>query len=142
MDANAAARLNIAQSYLSREVKKFENEQGYLFFQRNKRGVAAITGAGQAFIREIQPVLDNLRTGFERASEVGRLISRQKAGSLLIGYSPLVPGAISEQVRSIRSSRFPALRLQFRTLAPTELLDSLASEALQAAVTYAFPARR
>src|SRR5215469_1509386 len=90
MDANAAARLNIAQSYLSREVKKFENEQGYLFFQRNKRGVAAITGAGQAFIREIQPVLDNLRTGFERASEVGRLISRQKAGSLLIGYSPLV----------------------------------------------------
>jgi DNA-binding transcriptional LysR family regulator len=138
----AAARLNIAQSYLSREVKEFEGEQGYLFFQRNGKRVAAITDAGQGFIRAIQPVLDSLRTGFERASEVGRLISRQKAGSFLIGYSPLVPGAISEQVRSIRSIRFPALRLQFRTLAPTELFDSLASEALQAAVTYAFSGRR
>ena len=88
------------------------------------------------------PVLDDLRAGFERASEMGRMISRQKAGSFLIGYSPLVPGAISEQVRSIRSIRFPVLRLQFRTLTPTELFDSLASGGLQAAVTYAFSGRR
>jgi DNA-binding transcriptional LysR family regulator len=138
----AAARLNFAQSYLSREVKEFEGEQGYLFFQRKGKRIAAITDAGLAFIREVQPVLNDLRAGLERASEVGRLISRQKAGSFLIGYSPLVPGTISEQVRSIRSIRFPALRLQFRTLAPTEMFDSLASEALQAAVTYAFPGRR
>jgi DNA-binding transcriptional LysR family regulator len=138
----AAARLNIAQSYLSRAVKEFEDERGYPFFERSGKRVAAITDSGQAFIRAIQPVLDDLRAGFERACEMGRLISRQKAGSFLIGYSPLVPGAISEQVRSIRSIRFPALRLQFRTLAPTELFDSLASGALQAAVTYAFSGRR
>jgi DNA-binding transcriptional LysR family regulator len=138
----AAARLNIAQSYLSREVKEFEDEQGYLLFQRNGKRIAAITDSGQAFIRAIQPVLNDLRAGFERASEMGRLISRQKAGSFLIGYSPLVPGAISEQVRSIRGIRFPTLRLQFRTLAPTELFDSLASGALQAALTYAFSGRR
>jgi DNA-binding transcriptional LysR family regulator len=138
----AAARLSIAQSYLSREVMEFEDEQGYLFFERNGKRVASITDPGQAFIRAIQPVLNDLRAGFERASEMGRLISRQKAGSFLIGYSPLVPGAISEQVRSIRSIRFPALRLQFRTLTPTELFDSLASGALQAAVTYAFSGRR
>src|SRR5205814_1139067 len=95
-----------------------------------------------AFIREIQPVLDDLRAGLERACEMGRLISRQQAGSFLIGYSPLVPGAISEQVRLIRSMRFPALRLQFRSLTPTELFDSIESGALQAAVTYAFSGRR
>ena len=139
---NAAARLNVTESYVSREVKKFESEQGYLFFQRNGKRVAAITDSGQAFIDEIQPVLDSLQTGFERASEVGRLTARQKAGSFLIGYSPLVSGAICEQVRSIRNIRFPALRLQFRTLVPTRLFDSLAKEALQAAVTYAFPGRR
>ena len=138
----AAARLNIAQSYLSREVKEFEDEQGYLFFERNGHYVAAVTDSGQAFIRTMAPVLDDLRAGFERASEMGRMISRQKAGSFLIGYSPLVPGAISEQVRSIRSIRFPVLRLQFRTLTPTELFDSLASGGLQAAVTYAFSGRR
>ena len=138
----AAARLNIAQSYLSRAVKEFENERGYLFFERNGKRIAAITDSGQAFIHAIQPALDDLRAGFERACEMGRLISRQKAGSFLIGYSPLVPGAISEQVRSIRSIRFPALRLQFRTLPPTKLFDSLASEGLQAAVTYAFSGRR
>jgi DNA-binding transcriptional LysR family regulator len=138
----AAARLNIAQSYLSREVKEFEDEQGYLFFERNGHYVAAVTDSGQAFIRTMAPVLDDLRAGFERASEMGRMISRQKAGSFLIGYSPLVPGAISEQVRSIRSMRFPVLRLQFRTLTPTELFDSLASGGLQAAVTYAFSGRR
>lgn len=139
---NAAARLNVAQSYLSREVKEFEKEQGYLFFQRNGKRVAAITDSGQAFIRTIKPVLDDLRAGFERASEMGRMISRQKAGSFLIGYSPLVPGTISELVRSIRSMRFPALRVQFHTLTPTELFDSLASGGIQAAVTYAFSGRR
>jgi DNA-binding transcriptional LysR family regulator len=139
---NAAARLNVTESYVSREVKKFESEQGYPFFQRNGKRVAAITDSGQAFIHEIQPILDNLQTGFERASEVGRLTARQKAGSFLIGYSPLVSGAICEQVRSIRNIRFPALRLQFRTLVPTRLFDSLVKEALQAAVTYAFPGRR
>jgi hypothetical protein len=70
------------------------------------------------------------------------MISRQKTGSFIIGYSPLVPGAISEHVRSIRSMRFPALRIQFHTLTPTELFDSLASGGLQAAVTYAFSGRR
>ena len=88
----AAARLNIAQSYLSRAVKEFEDERGYPFFERNGRRVAAITDSGQAFIRAIQPVLDDLRAGFERACEMGRLISRRKAGSFLIGYSPLFPG--------------------------------------------------
>ncbi len=88
----AAARLNIAQSYLSREVKEFEDEQGYLFFERNGHYVAAVTDSGQAFIRTMGPVLDDLVAGFERASEMGRMISRQKAGSFLIGYSPLVPG--------------------------------------------------
>ena len=38
----AAARLNIAQSYLSRAVKEFENERGYLFFERN--GESSIQG--------------------------------------------------------------------------------------------------
>ncbi len=66
---NAAARLNVAQSYLSREVKEFEEEQGYLFFQRNGKRVAAMSDSGEAFIRTIQPVLDDLRAGFERASE-------------------------------------------------------------------------
>src|SRR4051794_1950139 len=138
----AAARLNIAQSYLSREVKEFEDEQGYLFFERNGRYVAALTDPGRAFIRNMGPALEDLLAVFERASEMGRMISRQKTGSFLIGYSPLVPGAISEQVRSIRSIRFPTLRLQFRTLPTTELFDSLASGGIQAAVTYAFSGRR
>ncbi len=138
----AAARLNIAQSYLSREVKEFEDEQGYLFFERNGRYVAALTDPGRAFIRNMGPALEDLLAVFERASEMGRMISRQKTGSFMIGYSPLVPGAISEQVRSIRSIRFPTLRLQFRTLPTTELFDSLASGGIQAAVTYAFSPRR
>ena len=138
----AAARLNIAQSYLSREVKEFEDEQGYLFFERNGRYVAALTDPGQAFIRNMGPALEDLLAVFERASEMGRMISRQKTGSFMIGYSPLVPGAISEQVRSIRSIRFPTLRLQFRTLPTTELFDSLASGGIRAAVTYAFSGRR
>jgi DNA-binding transcriptional LysR family regulator len=70
------------------------------------------------------------------------MISRQQTGSFTIGYSPLVPAAISEQVRSIRGIRFPGLRLQFRTLPPAELFDSLVSGGLQAAVTYAFSGRR
>src|SRR5207253_4813729 len=78
---NAAARLNIAQSYLSRAVKEFEDERGYKIFERKGKRVAAITDSGQAFIREIQPVLDDLRAGLERACEMGRLISRQQAGS-------------------------------------------------------------
>src|SRR5215469_438652 len=69
----AAARLNIAQSYLSREVKEFEDEQGYLFFERNGHYVAAVTDPGQMFIRTMGPALDDLLAVFERASERGRM---------------------------------------------------------------------
>jgi DNA-binding transcriptional LysR family regulator len=48
---NAAARLNVTESYVSREVKKFESEQGYLFFQRNGNQRFVIGCLNNVFMR-------------------------------------------------------------------------------------------
>jgi DNA-binding transcriptional LysR family regulator len=138
----AAARLNVAQSYVSRTIKEFENELGAALFKRDHRRVVALTEAGQNFIPDAEQMLTKLRADYEQAIDVSRTISRRNAASFLIGYSALVPAALPTRIRSIQSVRFPTMRLQFRIVTPSRLFDALARGAFHAGLTFAFSARR
>jgi DNA-binding transcriptional LysR family regulator len=138
----AAARLNVAQSYVSRTIKEFERELGAALFERDHRRVVALTEAGQKFIPDAEQMLTKLRADCERARDVSRTISRRNAASFLIGYSALVPAALPTRVRLIRSLRFPTMRLQFRIMTASELFDALARGTFHAGLTFAFSGRR
>src|SRR6266581_3531171 len=123
----AAALLKFSQSYVSRGIKEFEEQQRVTFFERNGRRIVSVTSEGRAYIESIEPAFHVFQAQSVRASESAKMTSRKNAGAFLLGYSPLAPAAIPNEIRAIRSARFPALRLQIRQLTPSEMFDSIAS---------------
>ncbi|WP_269390965.1 LysR family transcriptional regulator [Hoeflea alexandrii] len=55
----AAKRPGIAQLPLSHHIQQFEDESGFLLFQRLPRGVA-LTEAGESFLVDVNSLLDKL----------------------------------------------------------------------------------
>ena len=132
----AARRLNISQPYLSRTILEYESELRFSLFRRNRR-VVEVTDAGRAFLKLVRDMLGELDSAYARALEAGRLISRQKASSVVIGYSAFVPPRLRCQVRSIQKVRYPALHLELRVASPSEAFESTANDVFQAAMTFA-----
>lgn len=134
----AAERLKVAQPYLSRAIKQFEQQHRFTVFVRAGHRIAALTPQGQAFVDWIEPAFHNFQEQSARAVEVAAMAMKQTAGAFLVGYSPLVPAAVLDEVRSVRSIRFPAVRLNIRQLPPAEMFDLLLSGVLHAGLTYSF----
>jgi DNA-binding transcriptional LysR family regulator len=132
----AASRLNISQPYLSRAIREYEGELGFVLFRRNRR-VVEVTKAGQAFLGPAKRLLAELDSAYGRSVDAARLISRQKASSLVIGYSDFVPSCLRSQVRSIQRSQFPALHLEFRAATASETSESIANGLFHVGVTFA-----
>jgi DNA-binding transcriptional LysR family regulator len=76
--AKAADRLNVAQSALSTQIQRLEQEIGVRLLNRNKRQPVSLTDAGRVFHAEAVAALRHI----ERADQVGRLAARG------LGHSP------------------------------------------------------
>jgi DNA-binding transcriptional LysR family regulator len=75
----AAARLNVAQPALSRQLQGMEAELGLVLLDRNTRRVA-LTPAGDAYLRAVRAVLETVSDSVRRA----RLASRGRVGRCVI----------------------------------------------------------
>ena len=76
----AAARLNMTQPPLSRQIQGLEHQVGAQLLERTSRSVR-LTPAGRSFLVEARGILRLA----ERASLVARRIATGKSGSLKIG---------------------------------------------------------
>lgn len=132
----AAARLNVSQPYLSRVIREFERELGFLLFRRNRR-VVEITPTGRNFLEYARDMLADLNSSYGRAVDSGRIMARQDASSFAIGYSAFVASRLRCQIRAIQRVRFPALRLEMREASSAETFDSIAGSVFQAGLAYA-----
>ena len=132
----AAARLNVSQPYLSRVIREFESELGFLLFRRNRR-VVEITPTGRNFLEYARDMLADLNSSYGRAVDSGRIMARQDASSFAIGYSAFVASRLRCQIRAIQRVRFPALRLEMREAGSAETFDSIAGSVFQAGLAYA-----
>jgi DNA-binding transcriptional LysR family regulator len=108
----AAERLGISQSPLSRQIKHLEARLGLALFRREKQRVF-LTSDGQQFLVEARELLAHARTIEQRANRV----ATGHKGSLIIGA---VAGAISSQllpahVQRFRK-RFPNVTLEVRIM--------------------------
>lgn len=106
--ARAADRLNIAQSALSAQIQRLEQELGVRLLNRNKRQPVTLTDAGRLFHAEATAALRHI----ERADQIGRLAARGLAGIVRIGYvaSGVSSGALSGMLRDFRLSN-PNVRI-------------------------------
>jgi LysR family transcriptional regulator, benzoate and cis,cis-muconate-responsive activator of ben and cat genes len=98
--ARAADRLNVAQSALSAQIQRLEQEIGVRLLNRNKRQPVTLTDAGRLFHAEAVAALRH----FERADQVGRLAARGLAGVVRIGSvtSGVTSGVLSRMLRQFR----------------------------------------
>ena len=78
----AAARLNIAQSPLSQQIRQLERDLGVQLFVRTTRSVA-LTYAGQVFYERITGLL----AASEDAIDAARKADRGDLGSLAVGFT-------------------------------------------------------
>ena len=100
--AKAADRLGMAQSGLSTQIQRLEQDLGVTLLNRNKRKPVSLTDAGRLFQAEAVAALRHI----ERADQVGRLAARGLAGVIRIGYvtSGVTSGLLSRLLTAFRKS--------------------------------------
>jgi DNA-binding transcriptional LysR family regulator len=101
---NAAGKMNITQSSLSRQIRALEEELGVQLFERNKRNVR-LTPAG-VFLRE---EWQRLLTEIDNIHLHGRRISDGEAGEIKIGHIGSVAHSMLPELMRVLSRQYPQL---------------------------------
>jgi DNA-binding transcriptional LysR family regulator len=116
----AAAKLNMTQPPLTRQIQLLEEELGVLLLERNRRSVR-LTAAGRVFLAEAEFLMRRS----DAAKEAAVLAEKGSRGTLVLGFIPAasydrLPRIVSEVRR-----HFPDLELVLRELSTKDQLDAL-----------------
>jgi DNA-binding transcriptional LysR family regulator len=118
----AAARLNLTQSPLSRQIQALEQALGVELLQRTSRSVR-LTEAGRAFLAEAYRVLE----AAEAAERQTRRVARGEAGLVRIGFtSAAVYRALPLVVARLRAE-LPEVDLVLQEMVTADQLEVLAA---------------
>jgi DNA-binding transcriptional LysR family regulator len=116
----AAARLNLAQSALSSQIRQLEAELGGPLFVRSTRRVA-LTPGGEALLADAREQLAAIDDTLVRV----RALCRGEAGRLTIGTLGPAPGALLSTLLGRLSSTHPDVRIEVRAFDFSEAFDGL-----------------
>jgi DNA-binding transcriptional LysR family regulator len=107
----AAARLNLAQQALSRQIADLERELGVRLFDRGPRG-ATLTPAGLAFVAEARVVLEQASRAVDRAR------AEISGGEIHVAYSYLTAPHLSamSEIIGVFHQAFPGISVQVEHL--------------------------
>jgi len=123
----AAARLNMTQPPLSRQIQVLEHIIDAPLLERTSRSVR-LTPAGRSFLPEARRILKLAET----ASEVARRIALGKTGSLKIGYTAAAAyGFLPELIAACRA-RLPEVDFSLKEMVSGDQLEALASGQIDA----------
>lgn len=129
--SRAAARLNLAQSALSSQVRQLEREVGGPLLTRSTRRVQ-LTPAGEALLRDASEILAAADGALDRA----RALARGEAGSLTIGSMGPAGGGLLAPLLARLSSRHPGLRVEVRALDFSDIVESVRDRHVDVAFLY------
>lgn len=118
----AADRLDIAQSVVSKRLKRLEDQLGVRLVERGKRNRVYLTRAGELFLPEARSGLAAL----ERTELLGRMFARGEAGPVRIGFvfSAIMTGVLPRMIRALRT-RLPDIDVQPTFLETPEQLSAI-----------------
>ena len=124
----AAARLNIAQPALSRQIQDLERELGFALFDRLPRGVR-LNAAGKVFLTDVRRLLQDV----DEAKRHAERIAHGKAGTLRIGIATALSwhGLVVEAFRHFRREQ-PDAELELHHLLSIHQVEALMSGRLDA----------
>lgn len=118
--SRAAARLRLAQSALSSQIRQLEREIGGPLFARSTRRVE-LTPAGEQLLEDAHELLAAADGAMDRA----RALARGEVGLLTIGSLGPAPGEILAPLLSHFGSRHPNLRVEIRAFDFSDMADGL-----------------
>ena len=131
----AAERLHISQSPLSRQIAQLEQNLGLTLFERGQQRIR-LTRDGQVFLAEARALLRHA----DRLENLGRRLGRGEEGGLCIGYvsdamhTGILPGAL----RALHNER-PGIHIALYNLPPTEQFEGLRQRSLDIALVHEPP---
>jgi DNA-binding transcriptional LysR family regulator len=130
--SRAAARLHLAQSALSAQIRQLEAELGGPLLVRSTRRVA-LTPAGEALLADGRAILDTVDRTVDRA----RALARGEVSSLVIGSLGPAPGALLAPLLARVGSRHPDVRVEIRAFDFTDTVEGLRQGRADLAFIYA-----
>ncbi len=123
----AAARLNMTQPPLSRQIQVLEHIVDAPLLERTSRSVR-LTPAGRSFLPEARRILKLA----ESASQVARRIALGKTGSLKIGFTAAAAyGFLPELIAACRA-RLPEIDFSLKEMVSGDQFEALASGQIDA----------
>jgi DNA-binding transcriptional LysR family regulator len=123
----AAARLNMTQPPLSRQIQVLEHIIDAPLLERTSRSVK-LTPAGRSFLPEARRILKLAET----ASQVARRIALGKSGSLKIGYTAAASYGFLPDLISACRARLPEVDFSLKEMVSGEQLEALGSGQIDA----------
>ncbi len=130
--SRAAARLHLAQSALSAQVRALEAELGGPLLVRSTRRVT-LTPAGEALLTDGRAILAAVDGALGRA----RALVRGEGSSLVIGSLGPTPGALLAPLLARFGARHPDVRVEIRAFDFTDTVEGLRQGRADLAFVYA-----
>ncbi|MFC4169644.1 LysR family transcriptional regulator [Teichococcus aestuarii] len=116
----AAARLNMTQPPLSRQIQALEHRLGAVLLWRDSRGVR-LTPAGQAFLEDARRLL---RLAEGAALQVRR-VARGQSGEVRIGFTAASSYGVLPRLVGLLRTRLPEITLTLREAVSQEQVQAL-----------------
>lgn len=104
---NTAAKMNITQSALTRQIQSLENELGLLLFERNKRNVK-LTPAGKFLKDKWEVELNEI----EYIHQFAKQIHLGESGTIKIAHPDSISASIMPDILASISQEYPNLQIE------------------------------
>jgi DNA-binding transcriptional LysR family regulator len=123
----AAARLNMTQPPLSRQIQVLEHIIEATLLDRTSRSVR-LTPAGKSFLPEAKRILKLA----DSASQVARRIAMGKTGSIKIGFTAAAAYSFLPELIAACRTRLPEVDLSLKEMVSGDQLEALATGQIDA----------
>jgi DNA-binding transcriptional LysR family regulator len=126
----AAARLNLSQPPLSRQIQALEQELGIALFVRGNQRVQ-LTEAGTAFHHDVREMFAAL----DRATAHAKGVAQGEVGRIVLGMTGSASLGIFPRILEQFHREFPLVRLEMQHLIKAEQIAALAGGKITLALT-------
>ena len=130
----ASEDLRVAQSALTRQIQRLEQELGFLLFDRVKRGVA-LTAAGQRLLERSQHILDDV----DRLKESLQLEAHVPSGPASLAAPPSIGRLLFNRLAETFLNSYPQVTLSLTEGWTSNVLGRLRRDELNLAIVTAPP---
>ncbi len=125
----AAARLNMTQPPLSRQLQQLEHGMGVRLVERSSRFVG-LTAAGKAFVVEARGILRML----DEAIVTAKRIDTGEGGVLTLGFIPATSYSLLPRLVAFIAAELPHVQLVLKEMVTADQIEALASGRLDAGI--------